>query len=121
MAENVVQKIKLKSNVSTRILGNGKLGEFNKKVAELREIANTISPDGGLYVMLVDRGDVFAPVNRAIRGLLDLEVVYSHRALQANPELAEEFGNIAKAMKEIDLIINKRKQSQINVRKKRGE
>ncbi len=121
MAEDKKSRIKLKSNISSKLIGRDNLKEYNEKVKELCDIADKLAPDGGLYVVLVERGDVFAPINKAIRGLLDLDVIYSHRALQSNPELAVEFGKIAEAMKEIDTVVNKRKQTQRKLFEKRTE
>lgn len=119
MAEDKNVRVKLKSNISSRLIGRSNLNEFNGKVKELCDIATGIAPEGGLYVLLVDRAEVFAPINRAVRALMDLDTIYSLRALQSNPELAVEFGKIAEAMKEIDNVVNKRRQAQRKTFEKR--
>lgn len=118
MAEDI-KRAKLKSSISVKLLGRGNLNEYNEQLKKLCDIASTIAPEGGLYVSLVDRGDIFSPINKAVRGLMDLESIYSHRALQSNPELSVEFGEIAAAMKKIDSVIAKRRQAQRKIFEKR--
>lgn len=102
--------LKIKSNVSSVLLGKGLIEEYNAKVKEVGALADRMSPEGGLYVVLVDRSEVYSPVTNCLRGLMDLEKIYSHRALQSNPEMSEEYAIIAKAIKDIDNVISKRKK-----------
>lgn len=102
--------MKVKSNISNALIGKGLLEEYNAKLKELSAIAEKMSPEGGLYVVLVDRSEVFTPVTNCIRGLMDLEKIYSHRALQSTPEMAGEYSVISKSIKDIDNVIAKRKK-----------
>jgi hypothetical protein len=102
--------IKVKSNLSKRLIGRGKVTEYGEKVKELTKVANELSPEGGLYIMLIDKSEVFLPATKVIRDLMDLENIYSNRALQANPQLAEEFAEIATHMKAIENVVSRRRK-----------
>jgi len=76
-----------------------------------------LSPEGGLYIALYDKSEMYLPSTKVIRDLMDLDIIYSNRALQANPELGEEFSEIAKHIKAIEGIISKRRKKTFKRRK----
>ena len=109
--------IKVKSNLSRRLIGRGKVSEYGNQVKKLAEIAGELSPEGGLYILLLDKSEMYLPSTKLIRDLMDLDSMYSNRALQANPELGEEFSEIAKHIKAIEGIVSKRRKKIFKRRK----
>jgi hypothetical protein len=112
-------KIMFKSKLSKKILGHPQLEQYNKKLKELKEIAEKISPDGLLSVSLLDKSDKFNPINKLIRDLSDLEYLYSYRALQSKPELGHDFMKISSSIKDILAIIKVRRKSMNTTSKKK--
>lgn len=109
--------IKIKSNISKRLIGRGKVSEYGEHVKKLAEVAGELSPEGGLYIALFEKSDMYLPSTKLIRDLIDLENMYSNRALQANPELGEEFSEIARNIKAIEGIVSRRRKKIFKRRK----
>ena len=116
--------LRLKSFLSRRLVGRGKISEYGDKIKSLTQTAEELSPDGGLYVLLLDKSEMFLPSMKLVRDLIDFDSMYSNRALQTNPELGEEFSEIAKHIKAIESIVSKRRKKtykRIKEEKKRRE
>lgn len=111
--------IKVKKNISPRLNGRPGLKELETKITELQGVADAISPEGGIYVVVLDKSDVFSPIYRGIRNLLDLERTYSYQALQRTPEMAAEFAEINQALNTIDRVFSARVKKQIKAREAR--
>lgn len=111
--------IKVKKNISPRLNGRPGLKELETKITELQSVADVISPEGGIYVAVLDKSDVFSPIYRGIRNLLDLERTYSYQALQRTPEMAAEFAEINQALNTIDRVFSARVKKQIKAREAR--
>lgn len=109
--------IKVKSNLSKRLIGRGNVSEYGNKLKELSMVAGTLAPEGALYVSLVDKSEMYLPSTKVVRDLMDLDFLYNTKALQTNPALAQEFGEIATHMKAIEAIISKRRKKLYKRRK----
>ncbi len=107
------------SKISARLLGNPNLGKVKESIKQLRDSIEEISPEGTLVVSILDRGEGFLPVNKAIKLLQEIEFIYSPRALQKNPELALEYAEIGKAIDTINKVVGKRNRERIKARKER--
>ena len=102
--------LRLKSNLSKRLIGRGPVKEYSNKVQELKTVAEELSPEGTLFVSLIDKSEVFQPSTKLMKALMDIEYIYSLRAIQANPELADEFKEIAKNINSINKIVERRRK-----------
>ena len=85
----------------------------------MQSVADAVSPEGGIYVAILDKSDVFSPIYRGIRNLLDLERTFSYQALQRTPEMATEFAEINQALNTIDRVFSARVKKQIKAREAR--
>ena len=107
------------SKISPRLLGNPNLEKVKKSLKELSNSVKEISPEGTLIVSVLDRGEGFYNVNKAIKLLQELEFIYSPKALQMNPELAIEYAEIGKSIETINKVLGKRNRERIKSRKER--
>lgn len=114
-----VLSVKVISNVSPRLMGRVGLNEYGKKLNELAEVAKVISPDGGLYVTLIEKSESYEPVNEALRAIADINRLFSTTALQRNPDIISEYQELMKAVETINKIVGKRKKAQFKARKAR--
>ena len=109
------------SKISARLLNKNGVDKVKDALSKLREEVSSISPEGTVIVSVLDRGEGFYPANKLIKGLQELEYIYSPTAIQKNPELAVEYAEIGEHIKGLNKIISKRQNARQKARRERRE
>jgi len=107
MAEN---KLWLDSIVSSRLYGKEELSEYGKKVNELKDLAEEISPAGRLIVFLTTSSEKFKPADKAVANIASMKKFYNENTISSNPEIAIELSKLVEHINDINKIIDKRRK-----------
>lgn len=108
MNERKVQKV---ISVSPDLPKKEVAETLNKIFAEHDSILEAAMPNGKLIVFALSKKDRFHTLDKAATNLSLLRKIYNDREILENPELGKEFNEIAQHLKEINSIMEKRKQA----------
>jgi len=101
--------MKTKSKISPRLVGRPNVSEYGDTVKTLAAVAEKLSPDGKLVVVLMEQSEAYLTEGKVLTDIVDMESIYSRRALQMDPELGVEYAEIIGLLKTASNIIKKRR------------
>jgi len=95
----------------------GSEGGLRSALDALKEEAEKFAPDGSVYTFIYEKKESFSPAAKTVRGLLDLDWMYSLERIQRRPELIEEFAEVMEHVKALSKILEKRRRKIQEVRR----
>ena len=97
------------SSVTAKVSGSEHIGEYEKALKSLRDIATKIAPEGRLVVALSASNEKFRPIEKLMANLAMTKTIYGEMAITKNAEVAKELGEIIDLVDQVNKIIDKRK------------
>jgi hypothetical protein len=108
--EHEKEEIWLTSAISTKLLGDSAIVDYNVALKALRESAQKAAPGGRLVTFLSNGSDKFRPIDKLASNIALSKTIYNERALTTNPEIGLELSELLVHVNAINKIIDKRRE-----------
>lgn len=102
-------EIWLKKSLSAKLAGKD-TEVFDKKLEDLKNAATELAPNGLMVVFVSSEKEKFSPIEKLAANLTLMGKIYNERTFMRNPEIANEFAEIASHIKAINNIVDRRKR-----------
>lgn len=106
------KKIWAYTTISSDLKKRDGIGDYNKKVEELKEASSELAPEGNLIVYLFDVKTKYRYYEKAVMNLSLIPKIFNERALFSDPESAVELQEIKLLLGKVNKIIDKQKKRQ---------
>jgi hypothetical protein len=104
------EELWLTSAISTKLLGDSAIVDYNVALKALRESAQKAAPGGRLVTFLSNGSDKFRPIDKLASNIALSKTIYNERALTTNPEIGLELSELLVHVNAINKIIDKRRE-----------